>query len=186
MIRYIEMWISYISDFPKIILLVCSLLLLYTTPYIVGLLYYKIKAYITKHKNIKTDFVVDSKKANFLIIVVFLIGAAYLPFCLFNCGNTTFGSIIEKNHYTDDFYVFITDDNSSSKRYKVRATIEKTSPSITESAYFLKIVYWNNGGYISFSDSSYLGEQVFPNEETIVTDHDDKDYYVTLTTEKVK
>lgn len=180
------MWISEVFYVPKIILWLCSLLLLFTVPYIVGLIYYTTKKHITYCQNIKSDFVVESKKANFLIIVVFLIGMAYLPFSLFNCGNTTFGSVFEKRHYTEDFYVFITDNRSTSKRYKVRATIEKTSPSITENAYFLKTVYWNNGGYISFANSGYLGKQVFPNEETNVTDIYGNDYYVTLTAEKVR
>ena len=186
MIRNIEMWISDISNLPKTILYICSLSLLYTAPYVFSLIYRIIKTYITNCQNTKSVFVAKNKKANFIIIVIFLIGVAYLPFCLFNCGNTTFGSIFEKKHYTEDFYVFITDDTSNSKRYKVRATIEKTSPSITENLYFLKTVYWNNGGYISFADSGYLGEPVLPNKETCVTDNYDRDYYVTLTTEKVK
>ena len=153
----------------KLVLWCCALLIPYT-----GFFLYKLIRKRTK------------SLISVLVTVAFLIGLSYTPFAFFNCGNTEIGSIFEKNHYTEEFYVYLTENRKSEKRYKVKATIVKQNASITEDRYFIKKVYWENGGSHNFSTGGVVGERIYPYVETDCEDENGDIYCILLTNEKTK
>lgn len=90
-----------------------------------------------------------------------------------------------------------------SKSYRCKADIYRGDygyPAYTDegeetfiiqgNGYFLEKVYWDNGGYLTFTDDDFDESislaRIYPGKEALVTDYNDEEYYVTLTTEKVK
>lgn len=134
------------------------------------------------------------------ILIVF--GILSSPFVFDKIQNTNIGSFLEKNTYCEQYYVYIRNNSEYSKAYRCKADICRGDygyDSYTDegeetfvvqgNGYFLEKVYWDNGGYLIFTDDD-LSEftssaRLYPGKETLVTDRHDNDYYVTLTTEKV-
>ncbi len=124
---------------------------------------------------------VKNRTASVITTIVFLLGIFYSPIAFFNCGTYDFHNIFEKSSYTEDFYVYVGNRQNATKQYKVKAAIRKISDNF-ESRYYIKKLYWANGGYISFSD----GQRVYPYFSTDVEHYDsDTTYYVMLTNERV-
>lgn len=94
----------------------------------------------------------------------------------------------------ENYYVFLK-KNSSEEKYHLPAdviaqtlqTVELTSKyfsknKVTKVMFFLKFVYWNNGGFVSFAESM---PQLDFDKECIVSDDKGVIYTVTLTHDKV-
>lgn len=134
--------------------------------------------------------------------VIFVLGTIFSPFVFSNFENTNIGSLLEKDTYQEQYYVYIRRNNHS-KSYRVKADIFKGNygyPSYTDegeetfiikgNGYFLEKIYWNNGGYLTFSDRNDCFDgassaRLYLGQEARVIDYHDNEYYVTLTSDKV-
>lgn len=143
------------------------------------------------------------KKGILLCEIILVLGVLSSPFVFRHFENTSIGSFLEKESYSEQYYVYIRNNNKQSKAYRCKADIYKGDygyPSYTDegeetfivqgNGYFLEKVYWGNGGYLTFIDDDWLETtspaRVYPGKEVLVTDYHDNEYYVTLTTEKIK
>lgn len=145
----------------------------------------------------------SKKNVILLCEILFVLGILSLPFVFQHFENTNIGSFLEKESYEEQYYVYIRSNPKQSKSYRCKADIYRGNygyPSYTDegeetfiirgNGYFLEKVYWNNGGHLTFVDDDFLeitsSARIYPGKETLVTDCHDDEYYVTLTTEKVK
>ena len=146
----------------------------------------------------KTDKQLSSYVGNFfsqrngilLCIMFSILGFILSPQVFDKFENTNIGSFLEKETYREQYYVYIRNNDKFSKSYRVKADIFKGPYGyetytddgeetfvVKGDGYFLEKIYWNNGGYLIFQNSDdFSGAQLYPGD----------DYYVTLTTEKVK
>ena len=147
-----------------------------------------------------------SKKSGIILCeIVMVCGILLSPPIYSNFENTTIGSFFEKETYSEKYYVYIRRDNSNAKAYKVKADILKSDygyPTYTDegeetvaiqgNGYFIKKIYWESGGYITFMDEYeelYDGinsTRIYPNRETSCEDVKGDTYYIMLTQEKAK
>lgn len=156
----------------------------------------------------KTDKQLSSYVGNFfsqrngilLCIMFSILGFILSPQVFDKFENTNIGGFLEKETYREQYYVYIRNDDKFSKSYRVKADIYKgsygyetyaddgeDSSVVKGNGYFLDKIYWNNGGYLIFHNSDgFSGARLYPGQEAKVTDYHGFDYYVTLTTEKVK
>lgn len=68
-------------------------------------------------------------------------------------GNKVIGNWFEKpGEWTTQYWVYLEPNNSSTKNYRVRGDIEKLSLGEDGWGYYLRTVYWSNGGYTSFDE----------------------------------
>ena len=135
-------------------------------------------------------------------VVFFILSLPYIP-SLCGYGTTQIGEFYESNEYREQYFVYIRNNSKQAKAYRCKADIYRGIygyPSYTDEGeetfivqskgYFLEKVYWDNGGYLTFIDDDWIettsSARIYPGKETLVTDCHDNDYYVTLTTEKVK
>lgn len=123
------------------------------------------------------------KKKIILCQVILLIGIFFSPFVFPHFQNTDIGSLLEKDVYNEQYYVYLRKDRTKAKSYRLKADIYKSYVSLSENIYFLETIYWGNGGYIDFDPSE--SSRIYPNREATVYDCEDERYYVVLTTEKV-
>lgn len=107
--------------------------------------------------------------------------------------NTNIGSFLEKDTYSERYYVFVRNDSAKAKSYRVKADIIRSSYSsssyVDVNGYLLKKLYWPNGGYLIFIDEDDLysnasNAEISPLEEAYCEDIEGNGYYVTLTLEK--
>ena len=77
-------------------------------------------------------------------IVLFFLWGLFLNQWL---GTTTVGSMWAKNNFDTQYYVFIQPENATSKNYRVKGDISRT-----DGEYSLNKIYWENGGYLTFTD----------------------------------
>lgn len=108
--------------------------------------------------------------------IVFVLGILSL-FCP-PLGNTSIGSPFERSSYTEQYYVYIRENSKQAISYKVKADIQNIDYN-----YFIKKIYWNNGGYLSFTD---YYNTIYPGEESKCYAIKDDKYYILLTKEKVE
>lgn len=144
----------------------------------------------------------SKKKGIILCQILIVFGFLSSPFVFGKFQNTNIGSFLEKDTYCEQYYVYIRNNKKQSKSYRCKADIcrgdygydsytdEGEETFIVQgNGYFLEKVYWNNGGYLKFTDDDWIdftsSARIYPGKETLVTDCYDNDYYVTLTTEKV-
>ncbi len=142
-----------------------------------------------------------SRRNGILLCIMFsILGFMLSPHVFGKFENTNIGSFLEKETYREQYYVYIRDNDNLSKSYRVKADIFKGPCGyetytddgeetfvVKGNGYFLEKIYWNNGGYLIFENSGdFSSTQLYPGQETKVTDYHNDDYYVTLTTEKVK
>jgi len=91
-------------------------------------------------------------------IVTFLILVGFFAFAIFAVakhyfGNEIIGSWFEKpKEYITQYWVYLQPDSKSTKNYRVKGDIEKISLGEDGWGYYLRTVYWNNGGSTSFDD----------------------------------
>lgn len=145
----------------------------------------------------------SQKKGILLCEILFVLGILSSPFVFQHFENTNIGSFLEKESYREQYYVYVRSNNKQSKSYRCKADIYRGRygyPSYTDEGeetfviqgegYFLEKVYWNNGGYLTFTDDDWLevtsSARIYPGKEVSVKDYHDNEYYVTLTTEKVR
>lgn len=145
----------------------------------------------------------SKKKGILMCEIILVLGVLSSPFVFRHFENSNIGSFLEKESYSEQYYVYIRNNNKQSKSYRCKADIYKGDygyPSYTDegeetfiiqgNGYFLEKVYWSNGGYLTFTNDNWLettsSARVYPGKEVLVKDYHDIEYYVTLTTEKVK
>lgn len=145
----------------------------------------------------------SKKKGVLLCEILLVLGVLSWPFVFRHFENTNIGSFLEKETYREQYYVYIRNNDQQSKSYRCKADIYRGCygyPSYTDegeetfvmqgNGYFLEKVYWNNGGYLTFTNNELpeiiSSARIYPGKETLVTDYHDDEYYVTLTTEKVR
>lgn len=139
-----------------------------------------------------------------IIEVVFVLGVFFSKPIYSKLENTNIGSFFEKESYKECYYVYIRPNDKYQKSYRVKADIIKGSYGYFDynddgdeiyvslgNGYFLEKIYWDNGGYITFlneGDYPTVVEhaRLYPGKENRVTDENDKEYFVTLTSEKVE
>lgn len=144
----------------------------------------------------------SKKKGIILCQILIMFGFLSSPFVFGKFQNTNIGSFLEKDTYREQYYVYIRNNKKQSKSYRCKADICRSDYGynsytdegeetfvIQGNGYFLEKIYWDNGGYLMFTDDDWLevtsSTRIYPGKETLVTDCHDNDYYVTLTTEKV-
>lgn len=145
----------------------------------------------------------SKKRGVILCEIILLLGIIFYPPIFERLGNTNIGSFFEKESYEEQYFVYIRESGNKSKSYKVKADILKSNyghPSweddgeetydIHGNGYFIKKVYWSNGGYLNFEDYDHWGypteNQIYPGKETLCYDSNDDGYYIFLTNEKVR
>lgn len=151
------------------------------------------------------DIFPKNKKIILVFEVVMLLGFICSPRIFSKFENTNIGSFLESESYEEQYYVYIRRDTGKSKSYKVKADIIKGNyghPLTTDdgdwtftvdgNGYFLKKIYWDNGGYLTFLDDDEIYEldsnssaRLYPLKEETCEDKKDDVYYIYLTTEKV-
>lgn len=188
------MFIEIIKD----ILFFCSCACLMTTPLTIGLFIneYKKKKSLSKEeynrkKNRFKNYHFFEKVLLIFIIASGILGPLYMPFPLFGCGNTNIGSLFEKLEYTENYYVYMRTSDSSSKSYKLEATIRRDEYGDDEhnfDGYFIEELRFNNGGFVTFMEKDqtpHPSEELELHEEKKLQSLDGDTYYITLTKEKV-
>ena len=151
----------------------------------------------------------STKKGIIVCELILLTSILLLPFIFQNFQNTDIGSFLEQESYREKYYVYIREDNTRAKAYKVKADIARNylkqgdnfsfgdeSLSLTETGYYVERIYWGNGGFLTFIESFedyasdtedfFSSQRIHPGNEVKVVDIKGDEYYVTLTTEKVK
>ncbi len=156
-----------------------------------------IPVFINVLHNIKEKDYCTAKK-RFLYFIFALICAS--PYILYLTGNgtTQIGGFFEKKEYTEKYIVAVSEyKNGKQTVYYLPAQIsknidyktetdynyitgEKEDKEITYSMYCLDCLYLTNGEIIEFEENNILKLD----EKVKVTDHNDIDYYITLTDEK--
>lgn len=67
-----------------------------------------------------------SKKQGFILCqVLIILGILFSPFVFSKFQNTNIGSLLEKEQYCEQYYVYIRKDRNKAKSYKLRADIIK-------------------------------------------------------------
>lgn len=144
----------------------------------------------------------SKKKGILLCQILIVVGILSSPFVFSKFQNTNIGSFLEKESYREQYYVYIRSNKKQSKSYRCKADICRGNygyDSYTDegeetfvvqgNSYFLEKVYWDNGGYLMFTDDDWIeftsSARIYPGKETLVTDYHGNDYYITLTNEKV-
>jgi hypothetical protein len=108
-----------------------------------------------------------------VILFLLIFGVARINF-----GNEILGSWFEKpEEYTTQYWVYLEPDSSSTKNYRVKGDIEKIKWGTIENTdeYYLRTVYWNNGGESDFVEcqiTNKAGDNCYTTE--------DKNYFVRL------
>lgn len=155
-----------------------------------------------KHLTEYVGSFLSTKKGIVICETVLILGIICSPPVFSKIQNTNIGSLLEKEYYTEQYYVYVRPDKNSSKSYRLKADIVRgdygyqsyddngEETFVTQgNGYFVQKVYWNNGGYLVFDHyecyDSY-GARVYPGKEAYCIDVKDEVYYITLTTEKVK
>lgn len=142
-------------------------------------------------------------KSKVRLIIFIILGILCFPPVFQNLQNTNIGSILEEEVYEECYYVYIREDNTRAKSYRVKADIKRgylgsstegffcdESFALKSNGYFVERIYWGNGGSLSFYadeyDLDFSPARIYPGRETKVLDKNDDKYYVTLTLEKAK
>lgn len=119
----------------------------------------------------------DSKKGSAIITTFFIT----LIFCVsFNIWGTHkygdhIGNFFEKANYDAGYFVYVSDNPDSTKYYRLKADIRKGVDN-----YYLLKVYWPNGGSLSFEEA-----RLFVNKASYLTDDNDREWIVELTTHRI-
>lgn len=112
-------------------------------------------------------------------------------------GNEVIGSFFERSDYTTQYWVYLQANITSTKNYRVKGDIERVSMDDgSENGdgsyeggsddYYLRKVYWDNGGYTEFDDDCDLyGAISTPKGYATCFDNDSNNYQIRLG-EKVK
>lgn len=108
-------------------------------------------------------------KFGFLIFIIFIITRHFF-------GNEIINSWFEKpKEYTTQYWVYLEPNPKSTKNYRVEGDIEKVSLGEDGWGYYLRTVYWDNGGNIDFDDC-----QLISTKGDYCLDNNDNGYTVRL------
>ena len=138
--------------------------------------------------------------------VILILGVLFSRPIYSRFENTDIGSFFEKESYCEQYYVYLRNDSTKQKSYRLKADIIRSDygyPSYVDgeesfvvqgNGYFILKAYWGNGGYLTFVDENEFemigypnkSARIFPGVETKVQDYKGDIYYITLTDEKVK
>jgi hypothetical protein len=93
------------------------------------------------------------------------------------------GDLFEKRFYSGKYKVIISENQASSKLYKLTADLDRhihcdPGDECGSLAYWVSTIYWPNGGYISFGDDSCA---IGLEHETVCTATDGHKYSVLMT-----
>ncbi len=126
-----------------------------------------------------------------IFVITVAIGIVWAPISIFYQREEV-GSLLEKRDYTARYYVNLFPEEHDSKNYRVSADIQATKESYNDGdtsysyrVYYIERAYFPNGGSVSFEDNGY-NESLVVGEKISVLDDDGKEWYVELTSEKVK
>ena len=124
---------------------------------------------------------VKLKTSYFWLIVI----GCFIGWYLFTVfwGFKEIGRFGEKRDYTTKYWVYLQPENAQSKNYRVKADIERAIPD-----YFLRRVYWPNGGYSNFDDCLLDKEEYQANDSVYCKpEGEDTGYNIKIyLTDKVK
>jgi len=116
--------------------------------------------------SIKTKIQHALKRENWpaiIIVLIFVFGTIVNPL-IGRFGNEQVGSFFEKDDYEAKYFVNLFPEKDKTKNYRLVADIEKDTVCIKisrderecEITYYLRKVYWPNGGYFSFDANECL------------------------------
>lgn len=133
-------------------------------------------------------------KDNWLVIFIITFGI-YLIFInplIGRFGNEQIGSFFEKDNYETKYYINLFTEKKLSKNYRLIADIEKNTECIKlgrdesecNRIYYVRKIYWENGGYFTFDSNECLIES----EEKFLCypDQQEEGIYIEPTTKKVE
>ncbi|MHB8065804.1 MAG: hypothetical protein ACYDG2_24840 [Ruminiclostridium sp.] len=137
-----------------------------------------------------------------MIALTLIIASLYIGYYTMKnyWGTTTIGSFFEKNYYTTQYYVNLFPDKNNAKNYRVKADIisdiiewdgtdnEENSFTNSKRVYWLKKVYFNNSGYITFDkviENADDDSGLEVDEKVHLIDDKGEEWWAELTKEKV-
>ena len=170
--------------------IIIILFLLYVIKYLFNVIVFKIKN--DKNQKYAKKFLPsyifknDSKKSIWLfriLAIFFIIGIIYMGIITFY-PSKQIGSTLEGTSYEANYYVNLFENNKDAANYRVIGKI-KAETDDNKKSYYLKKIYLNNGSSISFNNYSELNE-LKVNKRVLLTDDNNKEWYVELTTQRAK
>ena len=139
------------------------------------------------------------------LILSLVVGSFHIPFVL-GIGTTQIGDYYELTEYTEYYYVQMSrnpETDANRKVYTLPAEICRSEDfeGYTEikedfygntyggretykTNYHINYLYFNNGGYLCFSDNDPERNAVVLNKEIKIQDYHDETFYITLTANK--
>lgn len=138
-----------------------------------------------ENKNIKIEIIettLKHKLAFIIVLFIALISIVDVGLKIFYT-NHNIGSFYEKDNYTEEFYIFISNtpfEESGSIR-KVPAVVHSVRGGLENNSYYLESLTINDNVQIFFEPSP----EIYLNSDTKVYDIKDNIYYIQLTKNKV-
>ena len=106
---------------------------------------------------IKNQYITINYELISLVLIVGLLFFFIFAVARNHFGNEIIGNWFEKQReYTTQYWIYLEPDSSSTKNYRVKGDIEKISLGEDGWGYYLRTVYWNNGGNSDFDDCQIL------------------------------
>lgn len=138
--------------------------------------------YIVNTKNLRITY----SAVGFTLLGLFVFWIAWGLFLNQWLGTTTIGSMWAKNNFETQYYVYIQPDGATSKNYRVKGDISRQ-----DGVYYLEKIYWENGGYLTFTDCVlYEDNGTYASEDNCessnwLNDDDGYEYYGVKIDQKV-
>ena len=106
-------------------------------------------------------------------------------------GNDQVGSFFERDNYESKYYVNVFINEKNAKNYRLGADIEKIKECIPvgrdesecTSTYFVRQIYWLNGGFFTFDENECIIDSV--QKHLCFPDQQNEGIYVEPTLQKV-
>lgn len=131
-------------------------------------------------------FANDDKKGLWafgIFSVIFVIGIMYISIITLY-PSKQIGSVFEGSSYEAKYYINLFENTNDTTNYRVAGQIKATTED-NKKIYYLKKIYLNNGNAITFNKYSEISE-LKKNKKVPIEDDNNKQWYVELTTERVK
>lgn len=138
--------------------------------------------YIVNTNNLRITY----RAVGFTLLGLFLLWLSWGLFLNQWLGSTTAGSMWAKNNFDTQYWVYIQPQNANSKNYRVKGDISRQ-----DGVYYLQKIYWDNGGYLTFTDCDlYENNGVYASEDDCessnwLNDDDGYEYYTVRLDQKV-
>ncbi len=113
--------------------------------------------YLIDTKNLRISYA----SVGMALVGSFLLLLAWSLFLNQPLGTKTVGSMWAKNNFDTQYWVYIEPQNAEAKNYRVKGDINRD-----DGTYSLNKIYWDNGGYLTFTNCSlYDNNGVYTSED---------------------